>query len=379
MPVVENELRRPTDMSHSQAVEQDWRIAIPEYRRRLMRIWLWLGAALTLLILIVGGITRLTQSGLSIVDWQPIMGVIPPLNEAEWLAAFDQYRQFPEYQQLRQGMTLSEFKFIYFWEYLHRMVARLIGLVFIIPFAFFAVKRYLNRPLVWRLLALFGLGALQGFMGWFMVMSGLVDRPAVSHYRLAAHLMIAFAIFGMCLWIAAQLSIRPGEERRADPFVRIGIWVTGVLLLLQILWGAFVAGLKAGLFYNTFPLMGGTLIPPRMMTSEPAILSLIENSIAVQWMHRLVGTILLVGAVVVLVGAIRKRLERTTIRWAGAFLALVGVQYLLGVLTLLYRVPVTLGVTHQAVAMVLFGVWVLWAHRELVPRPPLAGSQPARS
>ena len=172
----------------------DWRLQIPEERRNHLRIWLASGAVLTFIILVIGGITRLTQSGLSIVDWDPIMGVIPPLNEAQWQQAFERYQQFPEYQKLRQGMTLPEFQFIFFWEYLHRLLARTIGLVFLIPFVFFWVRGYFNPPLRNRTLALFGLGALQGFMGWFMVKSGLVDNPAVSHYRLAAHLSIALLI-----------------------------------------------------------------------------------------------------------------------------------------------------------------------------------------
>jgi heme a synthase len=171
-------------------------------RRAHLRAWLWSGATLTFVILVVGGITRLTQSGLSIVDWQPLMGVVPPLSEAQWQESFERYRQFPEYQQLRRGMTLDEFKFIFFWEYLHRMVARLIGLVFLVPFLVFLAKGYFEGPLLRRALLLFGLGALQGFMGWYMVKSGLADQPHVSHYRLAVHLSIAFAIFGCCVWFA---------------------------------------------------------------------------------------------------------------------------------------------------------------------------------
>jgi heme a synthase len=167
---------------------------------------------MTFAVLVIGGITRLTQSGLSMVDWQPIMGVIPPLTDAQWQETFDRYRQFPEYQVLRRGMSLDEFKFIFFWEYLHRMVARTIGLVFLVPFVFFWAKGWFTRPLAARALILFGLGAMQGVMGWFMVMSGLVDRPSVSHYRLAAHLSLAFIIFGYALWLARDLAIRAGAR-----------------------------------------------------------------------------------------------------------------------------------------------------------------------
>jgi heme a synthase len=187
-----------------------------------MRAWFWSIAAMTLAVLIVGGITRLTQSGLSITDWQPLMGVVPPLNDAQWQEKFDLYRQYPEYQLLRRGMSLEEFKFIFFWEYLHRLVARTIGMVFLIPFIFFAVRGWMNRPLATRALILFGLGGAQGIMGWVMVQSGLSDTPSVSHYRLAAHLSLAFIIFGMAVWLARDLkagagpgAALPDETRRS--------------------------------------------------------------------------------------------------------------------------------------------------------------------
>jgi heme a synthase len=347
------------------ATPGDWRQEIDARRRRHLRAWLWSGAALTFLILVIGGITRLTQSGLSIVDWRPIMGVIPPLTEAQWQAAFDQYRQYPEYQQLRRGMSLSEFQFIFFWEYLHRIAARLIGLVFLIPFVVFWLRGYFNRPLLKRALLLFGLGALQGFVGWFMVMSGLVDRPHVSHFRLAMHLSIAFAIFGCCVWFALDLKdrapralLRP-ESRR---FLARGLAVLGVLLGLQIVWGALVAGLKAGLYFNTFPLMGGSLIPPNVLGLEPALLNFVENPITVQWLHRILGTVLGVAALVFFFQVRASDADSTSRTLNAAFLALILTQYVLGVLTLLYFVPVSLGVIHQAMAMVLFGVWLVWLH-----------------
>lgn len=343
----------------------DWRLEIPEQKRRHLRVWLWSGAGLTFLILIIGGITRLTQSGLSIVDWQPIVGVIPPRSEAEWQAVFDQYRQFPEYQQLRRGMTLSEFKFIFFWEFIHRIAARLIGVVFLVPFLFFWLRGYFNRPLLRRALVLFGLGAMQGFAGWFMVASGLVDQPHVSHYRLATHLAIAFAIFGCCVWFASELKVsaaRPRVSRGTHRFVLHGLYALGVLLGLQILWGAFVAGLKAGFLFNTFPLMGGGLVPPYVLGMDPPLLNLVENPVTVQWVHRVLGTVLGIGAVVFCLRAWRRDPEPAARRLGAVFLALILSQYLLGVLTLLHRVPVPLGVAHQAMAMVVFGAWLLWLH-----------------
>ncbi len=346
--------------------EGDWRLEIPESRRRPVRIWLWSIAGMTLLTLIVGGITRLTQSGLSIVDWAPFMGVVPPLSEADWLRAFDAYRAFPEYLELRRGMTLDEFKFIFFWEYLHRMVARAIGFVFLIPFIWFALRGYLTRPLALRTLALFGLGAAQGAMGWFMVQSGLVDMPRVSHYRLAAHLSLAFVIFGYAVWLARDLALTP--ERTALPaslraLLRKGLLWIGGLLALQIVWGAFVAGLKAGFYYNTFPLMGGGVFPPDFLRLEPLLVNLVENPSAVQWVHRVLGTVLLVAVALFWLRLTRAPgLDRRSRTLNSMFAGLMGLQYLLGVATLLLVVPVSLGVIHQTAAMILAGVWLVWLH-----------------
>jgi heme a synthase len=342
----------------------DWRTGIDESRRRPIRTWLWSIAAMTLAVLVVGGITRLTLSGLSIVDWQPIMGVIPPLNDAQWQATFDIYRQFPDYQR-RAGMTLSEFKFIYFWEYLHRLVARGIGIVFLVPFAFFAVRGYFTRPILLRSLLLFGLGAMQGVMGWIMVMSGLVDRPSVSHYRLAAHLSIAFVIFGYAVWLARELRAGLAPVVVSEPARRSmsrGLLAIGGILALQIVWGAFVAGLKAGLYYNTFPLMGGGLVPPNLLAVEPALRNFVENPVAVQWIHRILGTVLLAAAVVFFVRVQRLRPDARSRRLNALFLALIATQYLVGVLTLVLVVPISLAVIHQAMAMILFGVWLIWLH-----------------
>jgi heme a synthase len=344
----------------------DWRLEVPEGRRRWLRAWLWSIAGMTFVVLVVGGITRLTQSGLSIVDWQPILGVIPPLNEAQWQAAFDRYREFPEYQQLRRGMTLAEFQFIFFWEYLHRMVARGIGLVFLVPFVFFWLRGWLNRGIAVRGLVLFGLGAAQGFMGWLMVASGLVDQPSVSHYRLAAHLSLAFVIFGYAVWLARELRVdrdRVTLPEAGAQLMRRGLAVVGGLLAVQVVWGAFVAGLKAGLYHNTFPLMEGRLIPPTLLFLDPAAVNFVQNPIAVQWTHRVLGTVLALATLVFFARVARAGVDRSFARLNLTFLVLMAVQYLLGVLTLLYFVPVALGVAHQAMAMVLFGVWVVWLHR----------------
>jgi heme a synthase len=368
------------------ATAAEWRNDIPPARRRPLRIWLWSIAAMTFTVLIVGGITRLTQSGLSIVDWRPLMGVIPPLNEAQWQAAFDQYRQFPEYQLLRRGMTLDEFQFIFFWEYLHRLVARAIGLVFLVPFVVFWARGYFTRAFARRALVLFALGAMQGVLGWIMVRSGLVERPSVSHFRLAAHLSLAFVIFGYAVWLARELR-GDGTARAADALVALGggarrlmmrgLAVIGALLAVQIVWGAFVAGLRAGKFYNTFPLMGGGLIPPNFLAIDPLLRNFVSNPITVQWTHRLLGTVLAVAAVWFFVRVQRAGVDATSRRLNLLLAAGILVQYLLGVLTLLFFVPVSLGVIHQGAAMVLFGVWLWWVHH--VHRSTVADAAPDRT
>jgi heme a synthase len=335
-------------------------------RRRRLEIWFWSGAALTFAILVIGGITRLTQSGLSIVDWQPLMGVIPPLNDAQWQEAFDRYRQYPEYLLLRRGMSMAEFQFIFFWEYLHRLAARLIGVVFLVPFVIFSVRGYLDRRLMRRALLLLGLGAAQGFMGWFMVMSGLVDQPHVSHYRLAAHLMLAFAIFGLCVTFALDLRQKaagPVPDRAAARATLTGLWIFGALFVLQVLWGAFVAGLKAGLVYPTFPLMGGYLVPPAMLALEPVLRNPFENPITVQWIHRALGFALAAAAILLHLRAPAVRIDAPSRRLSTLLLALIAAQVALGAFTVVYGVPVALGAAHQAAALVIFGVLLVWIHR----------------
>ena len=342
-----------------------WRLAIPERNRRLLHRWIWAIILVIAGIVVVGGITRLTQSGLSIVKWEPIVGTLPPLNEAQWIERFDQYRQFPEYQQLRPGMTMGEFKQIFFWEYLHRLLARGLGLVFLVPFAVFWFTGRLTRPVAGRALALFGLGMAQGLMGWLMVASGLVDRPSVSHFRLAAHLSLAFTIVAVAVWLARNIAVmpRPDAERIAVPTaITRGLAVVAVLLGTQIVWGAFVAGLDAGYGYNTFPLMGGRLVPPGIFTTQPIVEAALNHPAGVQFGHRVLGTLLLTAAVVLAWRARRADVDPRSRRYAFGLAGGVASQYLLGVLTLLYLVPIPIAVTHQAVALLLLGWTVAWFH-----------------
>lgn len=336
-------------------------------RRWHLVIWLWVGAALTFSMLVVGGVTRLTQSGLSIVEWAPLIGVVPPLDEAQWQDAFAAYQRYPEYRQLRPTMTLAEYKTTFYWEYAHRLLARAIGLVFLLPFLFFWVRGYLDGPLARRLLFLFALGALQGLMGWFMVASGLVDRPSVAHERLAAHLLLAFAIFAFCLWTAADLLPAPRDER-PSPALRGWLVAFGAVLVLQITYGAFVAGLDAGKAFNTYPLMAGSWWPPAAWRLDPPLRNLLDNIATVQWIHRTLPLLLLLIAVVLAATAWRQRQRpggRVDLGWAAALMGGVLVQGTLGVATLLSSVPLGLAAVHQAAALLLFGTWVLWLHRAM--------------
>jgi cytochrome c oxidase assembly protein subunit 15 len=350
---------RTNDFSH------DWRLQLPEARRRRLRWWFWSIAAMTLAVVVIGGITRLTHSGLSIVEWRPVMGVVPPLTDAQWTEAFDRYRQFPEYQVLRPRMTLAEFKYIFFWEYLHRLAARAIGAVFLVPFILFWRAGYFARPLALRALALFALGAVQGAVGWLMVKSGLVDRPSVSHYRLALHLAVAVTIFGFSVWLARELAIRsvraelrPGHRR----IIRRWLAILGALLAAQIVWGAFVAGMKAGWLSGTFPLMGGRLVPPGWLALDPVLLNFVQNPATVQWVHRLLGTALLVSVTSFALQLGAMGTDRVLRRLGVALLQLVGLQYLLGVLTLLSFVPVPLAAAHQGMALAIVALWVISVH-----------------
>lgn len=328
-----------------------------EKYNRYIRWWFLTGAGLVIMMVVIGGITRLTGSGLSMTDWNLLMGAVPPLSEAAWEKVFNQYKQFPEYQLLNSGMTLAEFKTIFFWEYLHRLTGRLIGLVFLLPFLWFWLKGRLTKKLLRRSLLLFLLGAAQGGMGWFMVKSGLVDVPAVSHYRLAAHLLLAFVIVGFCVWFALDMKQRPGKKFRGFAN-RAGfwIWALGLVLMLQIIWGAFVAGLKAGYIYNTFPLMNGSWIPANFLALKPALLNFLENPGTVQWTHRVLGTLLLLVAFVTWkqLGKISNKALHFRMH---LLLALIMLQYGLGIVTVMYGVPIAVGVAHQALALL---VWVMW-------------------
>lgn len=334
---------------------------VPPRHVRALRVWLSIVALLIVSMILVGGATRLTDSGLSITEWQPILGAIPPLSEAHWQEAFDAYKKIPEYAQVNQGMDLEGFKTIYWWEWAHRFLGRFIGIVFFVPFVWFWLAGYVPRPMLPRLLGLFVLGGLQGALGWYMVMSGLVDRVDVSQYRLAAHFGVAVAIFGYTLWLILDL----GRTQREPAKSKTPAIVAGLVLLLvyvQLLAGALVAGIDGGLGFNTWPLMNGAVIPSGLGAAEPWYLNLFENPLTVQFDHRMLGY----GVVAAAIGQaiwIARRTGADSLRGAAAALAGVALaQVALGIWTLLAAVPIELGLAHQAGAIVVFAaaLYLFW-------------------
>lgn len=319
-----------------------------------LALWLWAVAALVFLLVSVGGATRLTGSGLSITEWRPIMGALPPLSQADWLDAFAKYQQIPQYSHVNRGMSLEAFKFIFWWEWAHRFLGRLVGAAFLLPFLYFLVAGRIPPGQTARLAGIFALGALQGAVGWYMVSSGLVDRISVSQYRLALHLGLAILILGALIW--AALSLDAPSVRAGRPWSGAAIAAAGIVLLvfLQVLLGALVAGLKAGSAYNTWPLMDGRLLPGGLGAVEPWYLNLFENALTVQFNHRVAAYVL---AIAVLSHAMRVRSFSAALL-AGAVLA----QAVLGIWTLLAQVPLALGLAHQAGAAAVFGLAVWHLH-----------------
>ncbi len=336
--------------------------------RPMIRIWLWVVAILVFAMVIVGGATRLTDSGLSITEWKPILGAIPPLTEADWQAALEKYRQIPEYQVINKGMSLDEFKVIYWWEWGHRFLGRFIGIAFFVPMLWFWATGRLEAALKPRVVALFVLGGLQGALGWYMVMSGLVDRVDVSQYRLSAHLTLATVIFGALIWVALGI----GQEGSRRPSGLTGWAASGfvAVILLQTAAGAFVAGLDAGMGYNTWPLMAGAFIPDGLGAMSPAWVNLFENAMTVQFQHRMLAyAIVLVGGAYA-VWAWRSVPDDATRISAVALFVVIVCQAALGVWTLLAQVPISLGLLHQGGAMAALAVAIWHLHAAAIqPRP----------
>jgi cytochrome c oxidase assembly protein subunit 15 len=331
-------------------------------RHRVMRIWLWSIAALIFAMVLVGGATRLTESGLSITEWQPVTGALPPMSDAAWNAAFEKYRAIPQYQQVNRGMSLAQFKTIFWWEWAHRLLGRLIGAAFLLPFLWFVWRGWVEPVLRARLWLIFGLGALQGAVGWWMVASGLAERVEVSQYRLAFHLTLACVIYAAVLWTAERLDASAAAT--ASPRLRASAIALVGLVLAQIYLGALVAGLRAGLLYNTWPTIDGALVPAgaRLFFEQPLWRNFFENALTVQFQHRMMGYAVWIVALWHWLDASRSR-QKGLLAGAVALAAAVTLQAALGILTLIHQVPIGLALAHQGMAMIVLALATLHAAR----------------
>jgi heme a synthase len=344
--------------------------AVSAPANRAIVAWLLVCCTLVFAMVVVGGVTRLTHSGLSIVEWQPIVGAVPPLSDAAWQETFEKYRQTPEYRQVNHDMDLAEFKGIFWLEYFHRLLGRLIGAVFFVPLVWFWARHKLDRPLAWKLAGVFALGGLQGAMGWYMVKSGLVDDPRVSQFRLTAHLAIAFLILAAMLWVAMDLrfprtaatrGVSHATERSTTGVRRLAWLITGVVGYMAMT-GGFVAGIRAGKAYNTFPLMHGHIVPPEILMIDPWWQNFFYNMATVQFDHRL-GAWVLAFLVPWVWWRIRKSAAPPRAGLASnLLLAAVAIQVTLGITTLLLAVPVALGAAHQAGAVIVFAAALFTNH-----------------
>ena len=329
-------------------------------------IWLLTCCALVFAMVVVGGVTRLTESGLSIVEWQPIVGTMPPITQQDWNELLEKYRATPQYQQINKGMSIEEFKSIFWWEYFHRLLGRLIGLVFFIPFVYFLLRKQIDRSLGIKLTGIFILGGLQGFMGWYMVMSGLVNDPHVSQYRLTAHLGLAFIIFAALFWVALGLLSPEKENSRSNEDMqnlrRFSFGLTA-LIFMMVLSGGFVAGIRAGLAYNTFPLMNGHFIPPDLFVLEPWYRNFFDNMTTVQFDHRMIAWQLAFSVPLFWYKSRKIELSKTTYLACNLFLLMLAIQISLGIATLLHVVPIPLAASHQGGAVLLFAASLWVSHR----------------
>ncbi|MET4293244.1 cytochrome c oxidase assembly protein subunit 15 [Bradyrhizobium sp. LB8.2] len=337
-------------------------ISAPSEPHRAVRWWLIFVAALIALMVLVGGATRLTESGLSIVEWKPVTGSVPPLSEGQWTAAFEAYQKIPQYRELNAGMSLSEFKEIFWWEWSHRLLGRFIGVAYLLPFLFFLWRGGLSGELKRRLWLLFGLGGLQGAVGWWMVASGLSERVEVSQYRLATHLVLALLIFAGIVWTVRRLAERP--QIAAPSRLRFTSALLLVVTFIQIYFGALVAGLRAGRAYNTWPKIDGAFIPSaeRLWFETPWWRNMFDNVLTVQFEHRMTAYALFALAALHAFDAVRSRAGSAA---SGALLLLgaVSLQAVLGILTLLNQVPIDLALAHQAVALVVLTLAVMQTER----------------
>ena len=336
---------------------------------RAVRWWLLSIAALIAIMVLVGGATRLTESGLSIVEWKPVTGTLPPLSQAQWTEAFEAYKTIPQYRELNAGMNLAEFKTIFWWEWSHRLLGRVIGVAYLLPFLWFLWRGALSVELRRRLWLIFGLGALQGAVGWWMVASGLSQRVEVSQYRLATHLVLALLIFAAIVWTLRRLAQRPSLV--ASSRLKITSMALLVLTFVQLYLGALVAGLRAGKIYNTWPDIDGALIPSasRLFFETPWWRNLFDNTLTVQFEHRMTAYALFVLAILHALDAVRSRAAAVAVNGAVWLAAVMTLQATLGILTLLNEVPIVLALAHQAVAIAVLTLAIFQAERLAARRP----------
>jgi heme a synthase len=332
---------------------------------RAIAIWLFICAIMIFVMVVLGGVTRLTHSGLSMVEWKPATGFLPPMTEQVWQETFEKYQQYPEFKIKNPDMDLTGFKSIFWLEFIHRVWGRSIGIVFLIPFMFFLFRKKLDRKLIPKLITMFILGGLQGVLGWFMVKSGLSDRPDVSQYRLTAHLIFAFILYGWILWTALGLLFpKPHTFKQQSAHAYKGfLSALTLLLVIAIISGGFVAGTDAGFIYNTFPLMGETLIPKDLFAFDPLIKNFFENVVTIQFTHRVLTILIFVSAIGFWFKTLNQELPERTRMALHCLLATVILQVTLGITTLLFVVPVALAASHQAGALVLLTA-MLWTRHE---------------
>ena len=332
--------------------------------RRPIRIWLGVVAAMIVCTLLVGGATRLTESGLSITEWKPVSGMLPPLSAQAWDQEFDAYKKIPQYREMNAGMSLSEFKTIFWWEWAHRLLARSIGAVFLLPFLYFLMRGGLGSALKRRLWVLFALGGLQGAVGWWMVKSGLTARVSVSQYRLAIHFLLALLIFSAIVWTMRGLTPRVTKAIASARAVLTSKILLG-LVFLQLYFGALVAGLRAGKIYNTWPDIDGGFIPPldQLFFEQPWWRNFFDSTLTVQFTHRMIAYTLFAVALLHLIDVIRSKAASAVINGAAWLMVAMSLQLVIGIFTLLHQVPISLGLLHQATAIVVLTFTLLQAYR----------------
>lgn len=342
--------------------------------RKIVAAWLLVCCGLIFAMVVLGGVTRLTHSGLSIVEWEPLVGTVPPLTDHDWQTLFEKYRQTPEYQLVNKGMSVDAFKGIFWVEYFHRLLGRLIGVVFFVPLIYFWLRGRIDRRLRFQLAGIFLLGALQGAVGWYMVASGLIDEPRVSHFRLTAHLSLAFLIYAAILWVALGLIWPRATDHAAKnpaPLRRMA-WCVTALVAAMVVTGGFVAGIRAGKAYNTFPLMNGHLIPPEIFMLDPWYENFFNNMATVQFDHRLFAWMLAVLVPLLWIKVMRGNVGSRVRGLAHALLAVLVAQISLGISTLLFAVPVALGAAHQGGALAVLTVAIALNH---ALRKPVSSEQ----